>query len=113
MSDLRIDFRPMHLCNHTGIVDKNPFGICYGCGEAMWKCEIDIIKRKNDEINKMNQIYKQTQKINMSKLEQLRTILKAFKEAGLIISPIDSDQEIEVASVLEWAVKIIESVRIN
>ena len=49
----------------------------------------------------------------MNKLEQLRTILKAFKEAGLIISPIDSDQEIEVSSVLEWAVKIIESVRIN
>lgn len=50
----------------------------------------------------------QTSKVN-KKVKQLRTIVAAFKEAGLIISPLHLEEEIEVAKVLEWALKKIET----
>ena len=44
--DFRVEFRPSYECDHTGIVDPdNNFDICYGCGQVVWKCKIDVEER--------------------------------------------------------------------
>lgn len=44
--ELRVSFRYPFECDHTAIMDtKDNFSICYGCGQAVWKCKIDIKNR--------------------------------------------------------------------
>lgn len=46
MSDFRIEFRRPWECDHKAVSNpNNNFDICYGCGQVVWKCKIDVEDR--------------------------------------------------------------------
>lgn len=55
LEESRIVFRPIFSCDHKSICSKDPFSICYGCGEPRWKCEIDIAQRTQEALNKIKE----------------------------------------------------------